>query len=192
MGKPRRVPPVKLFVGLLSGDADLLRRARQLLNKRWGPIDAETDPRPFDQTNYYLDEMGPNLLRQFICFEPLIAPHTIADVKHETNAIEARITEDCLLLDIPRPVNIDPGYLDVSKVVLATTKDAGHRICIGGRMFAEVTLQYRDGAWQPQPWTYPDYRTDETRDFFARRRDDFLAQRRARADAAWEADADEP
>lgn len=170
MAQPRPARPVKLFVGLLSGDRDLLRRARQLLTRRFGPVDLESDIWPFDSTDYYRDQMGPNLQRSFISFAGLVPPDQLADVKLETNALEAEIADQCLRPEAPRPVNIDPGYLDLTKLVLATTKDRGHRIYLRNGIYAEVTLQYAQGAWQALPWTYPDYRRPEYHAYFARLR----------------------
>src|SRR5262249_42219216 len=62
-----------------------------------------------------------------------------------------------------RPINVDPGYLTLSKLVLASTKDHAHRIHLGRGIHAEVTLAYRDGAWRAQPWTYPDFRSERYR-----------------------------
>jgi hypothetical protein len=178
MGKPRPARSVKLLIGLLSGDPDLLRRTRQLLVRRFGPVDAESDLWPFDQTDYYQDEMGSGLLRWFLGFAQHVPPDQLAEIKHETNALEESIAADCALPDIPRPVNIDPGYLDLTKLVLATTKDRGHRIYLGHGIYAEVTLQYSQGAWQVQPWTYPDYRRPEYHAFFSRLREQFRQQQR--------------
>jgi hypothetical protein len=171
MGKPRPARSVKLLVGLLGSDPDLLRRARQLLVRRFGPVDCESDFWPFDQTDYYQDEMGPRLQRWFLGFAEPIPPDRLAEIKHETNAIEEAMAADCALLDIPRPVNIDPGYIDLTRLVLATTKDRGHRIYLGHGIYAEVTLLYAQGAWQVLPWTYPDYRRAEYHVFFSRLRE---------------------
>lgn len=178
MAKPRPARPVRLFAGLLSGDVDLLRRARQLLAKRFGPVDCESELWPFDQTDYYRDEMGPNLQRWFVSFATLVGPDQLAHIKIESNAIERVIAADCAQPDIPRPVNIDPGYVDLTKLVLATTKDRGHRIYLGHGIYAEVTLQYTQGAWQTLPWTYPDYQRAEYHAFFSRLRDQLRQQRR--------------
>ncbi len=181
MAEPRTPQPVKLFAGLLAGDTDILRRARQLLTKRFGPVDAESELWPFDQTDYYEDEMGPHLQRWFISFEPLIRADQLVSIKHETNALEREIAEQCLSPDIIRPVNIDPGYVDLTKLVLATTKDRGHRLYLSHGIYAEVTLQYTSGAWQTQPWTYPDYARPEVQAFFVRLRERLRAQRHALA-----------
>lgn len=174
--------PVKLICGMISADADLLRRARSLLQKRFGEIDLESDVWPFDQTDYYYEEMGKPLLRQFLSFQETMSPE-LTEIKHETDAIEARITDECAALDIKRPVNLDPGYIHPGKLVLATTKDAAHRIYIGGKMYAEVTLQYTEGAWQTKPWTYPDYHSPNYHSFFQQVRTRLLEQQRA-AEAA--------
>lgn len=178
MGAPRRPQPVKLFCGLLSGDVDLLRRARQFLVRRFGPTDLESEVWPFRDTRYYAEEMGPDLLRCFLSFRPLIQPHALAEIKLETNAIEAEIADQCLRPDVSRPVNIDPGYLDPGKIVLATVKDRSHRIYIGQGIYAEVTLYYADQAWRAWPWTYPDYQRAEYHAYFQAVRQRLLEQRR--------------
>ena len=191
MARPRAAQPVKLLLGLLSGDPDLLRRARQLLVKRFGPTDVESPLWPFDETEYYAPEMGRGLQRQFLSFATLINPDRLVEIKHETNALEQQIAEDVVLPDIPRPVNIDPGYIDLARLVLATTKDRGHRIYLGHGIYAEVTLLYAAGGWQVQPWTYPDYRKPAAHAVFADMRARLRAQRQALGDAAaGEADAD--
>lgn len=187
MAKPRAAKPVKLLVGLLSGDVDLLRRARQLLIRQFGPVELESEVWPFDQTDYYEAEMGPALRRCFLALERPISPGDLAEIKRTANELEARIAEDCLLPDIPRPVNIDPGYIELTKLVLATTKDRGHRVYLGRGIYAEVTLLYDRGAWQTLPWTYPDYHRPEYHAFFTRVRARLKEQR-----AAAEADAETP
>lgn len=168
MAAPRPHRPVKLIVGLLGGDVDLLRRTRQLLARRYGPVDLESDLWPFDDTDYYRDEMGPGLMRLFVSFERLIRPDALAQIKLETNRMETSIAEDALLRDIVRPVNIDPGYVDLGKLVLATTKNHAHRVYLSDGIYAEVTLRYSDGGWQPWPWTYPDFSRAEYHAFFER------------------------
>lgn len=73
-----------------------------------------------------------------------------------------------------RPLNLDPGYLTPAKLVLASTKDHAHRIYLRDGIFAEVTLVYRKGKWQPLEWTYPDYRRDDYQQFFTRCRERLL------------------
>ena len=176
MARPRVARPVKLIVGLLAGDADLLRRAQQLLTRTYGPVDLESDAWPFQETDYYEAEMGPNLSRRFMSFTRLVRPDGLAEIKQHTNKLEEQIAGDCLDPDCPRPVNIDPGYVNQAKLVLATTKDRGHRIYLGLGIHAEVTLHFTKGAWQVQPWTYPDYRRPECHAFFERVRERYRQQ----------------
>lgn len=168
MGIPRSAKPVKLICGLLAGDDDLLRRARHLLIRSYGPVDVESEIWPFTYTNYYTDEMGPNLRRKFLAFEQLIRPDHLAEIKRSTNNIETEIAEQTAALDILRPLNLDPGYVDLGKLVLASTKDHAHRVYLGQGIYAEVTLAYVRGAWTPWPWTYPDYKSPEYAEYFVR------------------------
>ena len=76
-----------------------------------------------------------------------------------------------------RSVNIDPGYLDLAKVVLFSTKDYSHRIYLDKGIYAEVTLFYKDNRFNPWPWTYPDYRTSEYLGIFKSIREIYKRQR---------------
>jgi len=77
-----------------------------------------------------------------------------------------------------RRVNLDPGYLDSFKVVLASTKNASQRIYLDGGIYGEATLMYHDGGFHGLPYTYPDYLWPETLDFLTRLRARYLEQLR--------------
>jgi hypothetical protein len=108
--------------------------------------------------------MGPGLMKQLLAFRDLVAPDALPEVKLQTNALE-----QCLagLARFPeaRPLNLDPGILTLGKLMLATTKDQAHRIYLRDGIFAEVTLRYQAGAFEPWPWTYADYRRPEVHAF---------------------------
>ncbi len=177
MGTPRQAKPVKLIVGLLGADADLLRRTRQLLTRMYGPLDAETELWPFSATDYYAADMGDQLLRQFVSFEKQVRPERLAEIKRDTNRLEEQIAEQAFSPAIIRPVNVDPGYIDEARLVLATTKDRAHRVYLGLGIYAEVTLHFVQGAWQEGVWTYPDYRAARYHAFFTQVREIYRAQR---------------
>jgi hypothetical protein len=162
---PVEPAPVKLIVGLIfCRDAPVVA-LRRALEASYGRIDLETDWLPFDATRYYEREMGPQLQRLFWSFEPLIAPETLVDIKRDTNALEQAYA----MSDGPgwrRRANLDPGYVDLAKLVLATTKDRQHRLYLGRGIYAEVTLRFTGGRFVPWDWTYPDYRTAEYLVFF--------------------------
>ena len=167
--------PVKLIVGILAADHKCVYTAADALADKFGSVDLTSDIWPFDNTDYYSDQTGPNILRQFISIERLIDPGKLAKIKLKTNKLEQKLVKK-LALPLPRPVNLDPGIIEPSKVVLATTKNYSHRIYIGGKMFAEVTLIFDKGRWCPLDHTYPDYRQQCYFDFFEKVRSQLLEQ----------------
>jgi hypothetical protein len=167
--------PVKLIIGILAADQNCLDAAHKALAAKLGTIDLASDVWPFTQTDYYSDEIGPNILRQFVSLEKLIDPGKLAKIKHATNKIERKLARS-LKLSLPRPVNLDPGHIEPSKLVLATTKNYSHRIYIGHKMYAEVTLIYEKGDWRHFEYTYPDYREVCYHDFFTKVRTRLLEQ----------------
>jgi len=170
--KPR---PVKLIIGILAADQDCLRAAVEVITGEFGKVDLVSDAWPFTQTDYYNKETGENILRQFVSIEKLIDPGKLAKIKHKTNKLEQKLAVK-LGLDLPRPVNLDPGVIEASKLVLATTKNYSHRIYIGEKMYAEVTLIFDKGSWRGLPYTYPDYKQRCYFDFFDRVRRRLLEQ----------------
>lgn len=164
---PKRVLP---FVGMISADPDLFLRSRRHIEKSLGRLDFASEVWPFDFTRYYEGEMGPDLKRQFFAFEQPVRPDRLPELKRETNRIEALVIEETLS-DVPRPVNLDPGYVTLSKVVLASTKDYTHRIYLDQGIFGEVTLHFEGGRWRVWPWTYPDYASGLYDSFFTELRE---------------------
>ncbi len=174
MGEIKPPRPMKLIVGMLARKPEWFDAAERLLEDAFGPIDLRSDPVPFDFTDYYTPEMGPRLLRKFVTHAELVPPDQLAPIKVRTNAMEERLAAE-LGAEVKRPVNLDPGLLDGSKLVLASTKNHAHRIYLAQGIYAEITLTYRGGAFIPTPWTYPDYRTEPYLAFFARARRLYLA-----------------
>lgn len=153
----------RLFFGLLAANHELLEKARARLARDYSPVDYESAVIPFTFSKYYDAEMGGQLLRQWISTERLIHITELPDIKQHTNRLETLYVEN-----EKRRVNIDPGYVNLAKVVLATTKDYEHRLYIRDGIFEEVTLHFRRAhgfvAW---PWTYPDYQSETACQFFA-------------------------
>jgi len=152
MGTAKQPQPVKLIASLFAGHPSLLEAARARLEETFGPIDYQSEHLPFDHTDYYAPEFGPGLVRLILAFARLVDPGHLAAIKRQTNALEAE-----WLVEGHRQVNIDPGYVSLSKLVLASTKNHAHRLYLADGIYGEVTLHYRDGAFRPWPWTYPDY-----------------------------------
>jgi len=167
MGLPTFPKPVKLFMALLANDPTLFSLSATQLQSRYGPIDLESETFPWNMTNYYRDEMGENLLRKFVTFEMLIAPDALASIKLATNALELSLSGSDSLTS-PRRVNLDPGYVDATKLVLASTKGQAHRLYLSHGIYAEVTLLYHHNEFHPFVYTYPDYQWPETSAFLRR------------------------
>jgi len=157
--------PVKLIVGILAANHQCLHAATEALTDKFGRADFVSEVWPFDKTDYYKDQTGQHILRQFVSIERLVKPGKLAKIKHITNKLEQKLAAK-LALPLPRPVNLDPGIIETSKLVLATTKNYSHRIYIGKKMYAEVTLLFDKGRWKPLDYTYADYRQQHYFDFF--------------------------
>ena len=139
MAEPRSPVPVLLVTAVFSRHADALSLARMQLEQAYGPVEKVSPLFVFDQTAYYADKMGGDLRKQFFAFHDLMAPERLPDVKLHTNALERETAQSGRYLEA-RPINIDPGYLQLGKFLLATTKDQGHRIYLRNGIYAEVTL----------------------------------------------------
>lgn len=167
--------PVLLVVAAFSRYREALDWARTTLSESCGPVALESPRFEHTETEFYTATMGAGLLKTFYAFERLIDPAAIVDLKHRSNAWEDEYQATHRHPE-PRPLNLDPGYLTEAKLVLATTKDRDHRLYLDRGIFAEGTLYFHRGAWQPRPWTYPDYRRDDYHRFFLACRD-YLRQR---------------
>ncbi|MFH1441538.1 MAG: DUF4416 family protein [Candidatus Omnitrophota bacterium] len=184
MSKIKKYHSVKLIIGFIFNNETALRKAKSYLKKYFGQIDFESIVLPFIHSDYYDKEFGKNLKRQFISFQKLINAERLADIKIISNKIEEKLAINHRLREMeltplprrgdsflrkqeggavfnPRSINIDPGYLDMAKLILATTKDFVHRIYLKKGIFSEVTLFYRDKSFSPWEWSYPDYKTKE-------------------------------
>ena len=167
--------PVKLIVGILAADENCLRAAVAELCEEYGECDLVSEIYPFYQTEYYKDETGESIVRQFVSFEMLIDPGMLAGIKHKTNEIEAQLAQE-LETALPRPVNLDPGIVEPSKLVLASTKNFSHRIYIGECMYAELTLSFCKGKWESFSYTFPDFKEERYHGFFSQVRQRLVEQ----------------
>ncbi|MBT3274183.1 MAG: DUF4416 family protein [Spirochaetales bacterium] len=159
MGTIDLYKPEKLIAGILLSDLDRLPLVRTRLIQEFGVIDLETGLLPFHYTGYYDAEMGSPIFRTFFTFETLVDPTELARIKCLSNEIE-----DIFCEEGNRRVNIDPGLLSLERVVLASTKDNGRRIPLRDGIYAEITLIFLFGDYEPLQWTYPDYKSREYRD----------------------------
>ena len=149
---PREPKPAKLVIGLFLKEKELFEPLVDQLVSHYGALDLVSRWMSFDYTAYYEKEMGAPLFRRLLTFKSLIEQLSLADIKSETNRLE-----DQYVSAGRRRVNIDPGYLLYERFVLASGKNFSHRIYIGKKIYADLTLIYQRGAFEKLPWTYPDY-----------------------------------
>lgn len=155
--------PVKLFFGLIYSDEDIYLAVKEQIVSVFGNIDYESDMLSFAHTSYYEKEMGKGLKRRFISCELLVDAHCdVVEAKHYAVKLEnERAIGD------RRLINIDPGYINESRLILTTTKDFSHRIYIGKGVFAEITMLLKKNSYEYLPWTYPDYKLESYQKFFS-------------------------
>ena len=157
MSIPKIPDPGLLFLSVLSARMDALwPELLAALEDRFGPADAVSEPFPFDQTDYYNEELGAPILRRVLAFRDLRPLDELAGIKRFTNGLEDRFASGGR-----RAVNLDPGFVTAERLVLATGKNFSHRIYLGDGIWADLTLIWQKGGWVHFPWTFPDYAGDE-------------------------------
>lgn len=166
MGQISTPSPVLLLMAVISRDAMAQAWAREWAISEFGPVCLESEPFDFIETQYYRSTMGAELKKTFLAFQHLVAPDVLPRAKLLTNAAEVEYAAK-YDSEVPRPLNLDPGLISESKLILASTKDHAHRLYLGQGIYGELTLQFRHRAWQPCDWTYPDYRREDFHRFFS-------------------------
>ena len=169
MSLPAQPHPAKLVIGFFMASKEPDRRLTDGLVEAFGPLDVVSGWFPFDFTSYYTPEMGAPLYRRMLAFERLIEQERLASIKLITNAMEQASVQGR-----GRRVNIDPGYLLRERFVLATGKNYSHRIYIGQGIYADLTLIFTKGRFEPLPWTYPDYTAANMQTFLMRVRAKYI------------------
>lgn len=154
MNQNKKFTAEKLIIALILSKQSLAEELFTRLKKEWGSIDNQSEIFSYDFTSYYEKEMGATLYRQIISFKALTDPEKLPEIK--LKAIEL---EQAFRKEKARQVNIDPGLLSRNRLILASTKESGHRIPLRKGIYAEVSLIYHHQQFHPLPWTYPDYQS---------------------------------
>jgi hypothetical protein len=175
MAEAKVFMPVKYMAGLIFSDGHALEQVVFELEKMLGPVEARSPLFPFNLTDYYAAQMGANSLKRiFLSFRDLRSPEELSAIKTRTNALEEKVR---LALGFAhRPVNIDPGYLTASALIMATAKDFSHRIPLRNGIYAHLELLFTKHGVRCLEWTYPDFRQPAYHDFWAKVRKSYLAQ----------------
>ena len=176
MGNIKPFPQEKLMTGIIINPAKAdISEVREKLISSFGETDLEAGPFPFHHTEYYNKEMGTPLFKHLFAFKALVPPDHLPDIKIRTNEIEASHYSH----EKGRYVNLDPGLVNGTRLILATTKNYAHRIPLQKGIYAEITLVYHKKKWEFLDWTYPDFRTEEYLNFLTLVRTRYLEQIKA-------------
>ncbi len=160
MGKIVDVLPVKLLFSIFTGKKEYFTFTLEKIEDIFGETEVFSDDFLFNHTTYYEAEFGKKLYRKFIVLKPLYKRDGIAKSKILTNEMEESFSKNG-----QRIVNIDPGYLTLENFILFTTKNYTHRIYLENGIFADLTLIFQNKKFNSLPWTYPDYASDEIKNF---------------------------
>ena len=158
----------KLIIGAIYADPQWLMKAKSAMQIQGWEIQHQSEEFPFDQTDYYSTEMGEGLKRCFLSIKGLQSLELSADWKLKTVEIEKQSSNKG-----KRRINLDPGYLDLSRVVLLSGKEGSHKIYLRKGVWADLILLKDKGGYRNFPWTFPDLRTGCYDDFFLLLRAEF-------------------
>lgn len=153
MGKSIYPSEAKAILFLLTSQEKLAEKVIPSLQKILGPIEHKSDWHLFEHSHYYEKELGPNLKRCLISFKKIFEPSKLAALKKKTTLLEKNLSKKD-----NRKINIDPGYVDLFKVVLASGKAGGQKVALSKDVFAYTLLRFERGVWHPFDWTYPDFK----------------------------------
>lgn len=170
MAIPKPPPETVQLVAIFSRYESALDWAIERIGAKWGPLGLCSDRFDHSETCYYQDEMGEGLIKQFVVTDGFYDPAQLSASKIQSNEWESELAQSGRF-EQSRPLNIDPGYLTLTKLVLASAKDRAHRIYLNKGIFAEECLYYLDQQWKSRPWTYPDYQRDDFQVFFVQVRE---------------------
>ena len=166
---------VKLICSVFSPEETMIRECIEHLEEIFGPADWVGPPMFFDRTKYYEREMGWPLHRRFVSFTRLIRPERIVEAKLTADGLEQKYSREG-----KRRVNIDPGYVSLERLVLATGKNYTHRVYLSKGVYADLTLLFQRGTFRSLEWTFPDYASSEMIGIFNEIRTGYKDQLRRR------------
>jgi hypothetical protein len=173
MSNPTEADDVKLISSLFSPDKELVDNAITEMEGVCGKKDWISPWLLFDRTRYYEKEMGWPLHRRFVSFRDLIRPEELVDKKLIAMDLENKYTRNGR-----RQINIDPGYISLERLILATGKNYTHRIYLSKGIYADLTLTFNRGSFKSLEWTYRDYSDPVTIGFFNEQREKYKNQLR--------------
>jgi len=159
------------FIAIMFNGEHELKSLLEIMQNRFGSILSDGPIyRVSDFSDYYEEEFGNQLQKQFFVFQRPICLENFFQIKVWTNELEL----DPNTKTPRRILNIDPGYLEPSKLVLYSSKNFSHRIYYGSGIFEEVTMSFIHGNFTRLPWTYNDYFCEMNRNYLLAMRNEIV------------------
>jgi len=172
MAEAKPFTPAKLICGLMASRAEFFREGEERLTALFGSVDIKSPAFDFDLTDYYEPQMGKGLKRLFLGFERLVDPERLSEIKLQTNGLEEEVRGRAR--EKFRVINIDPGILTASALIMATAKDFSHRIPLQRGIYGHLEFLFTKNGIKILDWTYPDFKKDGYRAFFLEVRHRYL------------------
>jgi hypothetical protein len=136
-------------------------KALSVLEEEYGQVFESCPEYDFSFTDYYEQEFGKNLKKRIVVFEKDVSKEDLAAIREKTGEIEKELS-----LGGKRTVNIDPGYISSSELVLATKKFRQFKEDIGGGVYAHKVLEFKGDDVVMFKHTFADYKLDRNIEFF--------------------------
>ena len=137
MGKLVEFEKEKMIMGVIYHEKAIYDEVIEILTEKFGPIDDMTEEFSFSRefSNYYDEELGGEGIRVILSFRDTVDASRQAEIKTYTNSLEAQYS----ILG-QRKINLDPGFMNHGRLMLATTKPTGFRIPLNDGIYTELTL----------------------------------------------------
>ena len=164
-------PKVKCIIGIIYSQESQIDLCLDHLIRVFGPIDVRSRSFDFNITDYYEKEMGRGLKRVFVSFLELIDADMLAEIKRLTNIIELEYS-----YNNQRSINLDPGYLDMDKFVLASAKYGRQKIYLCKGIYADPTLYFFKKEFHAYSWSFPDFSSGIYNQYFLETRVKYKSQ----------------
>ena len=140
---------------------DILDKTISILKNEFGEIKAKSKEYDFNFTDYYENEFGINLKKLILVFEKTIEKQDLIQIRERTGQIEKALSQNN-----KRSVNIDPGYISKTELVLATKKGKTWKEDLGKGIYAHKILEFKDNEVITFYHTFTDYKLKNNQDFF--------------------------
>ncbi len=150
-----------LLFAIMYSKKEILDKTTHILEEKFGEIKTKSEEYDFNFTDYYEGEFGTNLKKIFIIFEKPIEKQDLITIRERTGEIEQELSKNN-----KRSVNIDPGHISRSELILATKKGKNWKEPLSNEIYAHKLLEFKDNEVISFYHTFTDYKLKQNIEFF--------------------------